>query len=66
MTDTATLSYPEAPPREAILTADQLCAWLQVSKRQLRRLKLPVIMLGRRTHRYSVEQVLDHLKRQAL
>lgn len=55
----------EAPPREALLTPEQLCTWLQISPRQLHRLDLPCIRLGRRTVRYSVEQVLDHLKRRA-
>ena len=55
----------EAPPREAVLTPEQLCAWLQISHRQLHRLDVPCIRLGRRTVRYSVEQVLEHLKRRA-
>ena len=59
------LTVRRAPPREAILTPDEVCAWLQISRRQLYRLDLPTISLGRRTVRYSVEQVLEHLKRSA-
>ena len=55
----------EAPPREAVLTPAQVCEWLQISIRQLHRMDLPAIRLGRRTVRYSVEQVLEHLKRGA-
>ncbi len=55
----------EAPPRESVLTPEQVCAWLQISSRQLHRLDLPTIRLGKRTVRYSVEQVLEHLKRKA-
>ena len=53
------------PAREAILTVDQMCDWLQVSRRQLYRLDLPTIKLGHRTVRYSAEQVLEALKRRA-
>ena len=56
----------EAPPREAVLTPEQLCAWLQISHRQLHRLDLPAVRLGKHTVRYSVEQVLEHLKRKAV
>lgn len=66
MTATAQLDpLREAPPREAILTGGQVCAWLQISERQLQRLDLPTIRLGDRTLRYSVEQVLAHLQRRA-
>lgn len=59
----AVLEIPPAPAPEAVLTTEQVCAWLQISERQLQRLDLPVIRLGKRTIRYHVGTVLDHLKR---
>ena len=57
---------PPAPPREAMLTADQVCAWLQISERQLQRQNLPFVRLGKRTIRYHVGTVLEYLtKRRA-
>lgn len=55
----------DAPSREALLTPAECCEWLDISKSQLYRLNLPTIRLGERTVRYSVEQVLEHLKRTA-
>ena len=65
MTATVIDSLPAAPAPEAVLTTDQVCAWLQISERQLQRLDLPVIRLGKRTIRYHVGTVLEHLKRKA-
>ena len=55
-----------APSREALLTPAECCEWLKISKSQLYRLHLPTIRVGKRTVRYSVEQVLEHLKRMAV
>lgn len=56
---------PAAPAREAMLTKEQACAWLQISERQLERLNLPVVRLGKRTPRYHVGSIIDHLTRWA-
>lgn len=56
---------PPAPTPEAMLTADQVCAWLQLSKAQLYRLNLPAIRLGHRTVRYHVGTVIEYLKTRA-
>ena len=65
MAEPGVLERPEAPAPEAMLTKEQACAWLQISPRQLERLNLPVIFLGKRTPRYHVGTVLEHLKRRA-
>ena len=54
------------PSREALLTPAECCEWLDISKSQLYRLDLPTIRLGERTVRYSVEQILEYLKRMAI
>jgi hypothetical protein len=54
---------PVAPAAEAVLTRDQVCAWLQISERQFYRLNLPAIRVGKRGVRYHVGTVLEHLKR---
>ena len=62
----AVLDVPvEAPPETAMLTKEQAAAWLQISERQLERLNLPVVMLGKRTPRYHVGSILEHLTRRA-
>lgn len=65
MADPGVLERPTAPASEAMLTSAQVCAWLQISERQLQRLNLPVIRLGKRTCRYHVGSILEHLKRRA-
>lgn len=54
-----------APPRDAVLTKEQLARALQVSLRQVDRLNLPAVALGHRTVRFLWGQVLDELKRRA-
>ena len=54
-------SYPNAPPREAILTREQTAHWLQMSVRSLDRSAIPRIKL-RTQVRYSVDSVLDWMK----
>jgi hypothetical protein len=57
--DADVLSYPS----EAILTAEQAAAWLQVSPRQFERLRIPCVVLGTRTRRYLAETILNFLRR---
>ncbi len=54
-----------APPRDAILTPEQLAAWLQVSVDQAKGLNLPAIRVGKRGWRFVAGQVVDELQRRA-
>ena len=45
----------EAP--DAILTRDEVAAWLRVRPRQVERLGIPCIALGHRTKRYLASDV---------
>lgn len=54
-----------AYPPEAILTTEQLAAWLQVSVTQVQRLNLPAVPVGKRRWRYIAGQVLEELRRRA-
>jgi hypothetical protein len=56
--DIAPLSYPP----EAILTVEQLAAWLQVSERTVKAWPLPRLRLPGNTVRYSAGQVLAYLE----
>jgi len=47
-----------SPPfAEAILTRDEVAAWLKVKPRQVERLGVPYLDLGRKTQRYLREDV---------
>ncbi len=66
MAEPAVLEHPPAPPaRDAILTTEQVAAWLQVSPEQVRRMNLPAIAVGKRKWRYVAGQVLDALEKRA-
>lgn len=56
---------PAAPAREAVLTTEQVAAWLQVSPEQVLRMKLPAVAVGKHRWRYVAGQVLDELQRRA-
>jgi len=45
-----------------LLTADEIGDWLQVARRQVQRLGIPCIDLGRKTPRYKVKDVLAWLE----
>ena len=47
----------------AILTIEQVAAWLQMGIRSVERLNLPCVYLGTRTRRYVARDVLDYLER---
>jgi hypothetical protein len=49
-------------PRNTLLTADEVADWLQVTRRQVQRLGIPWIDLGRKTPRYQVKDVLVWLE----
>jgi hypothetical protein len=56
-----------APPETAVLTAEQLAAWFQVSGRQLDRMgEVPYFLAGgARSKRYLVRSVLAWLEAEA-
>ena len=49
-------------PRDALLKADEVADWLKVERRQIQRLGIPCIDLGRKTPRYLVKDVLAWLE----
>ena len=49
-------------PANTLLTADEIGDWLQVARRQVQRLGIPWIDLGRKTPRYKVKDVLAWLE----
>ena len=52
------------PPPDAILTRQDVAAWLQVRPRQVERLGVPFFDLGLKTKRYRAGDVLEWLERQ--
>jgi hypothetical protein len=56
-----TATVGELPP-DALLTADEVGEWLKVARRQVQRLEIPWIDLGRKTPRYRVKDVLAWLE----
>ncbi len=54
-------AFGELPPN-TLLTADEIGDWLQVARRQVQRLGIPCIDLGRKTPRYKVKDVLAWLE----
>jgi hypothetical protein len=55
----------KAYPAEAVLDIEQVAEWLQISKRQAERLKIPCLYLGTRTRRFRGKDVLDYLEKKA-
>ena len=53
-------SFGELPPN-TLLTANEVADRLQVARRQVQRLGIPWIDLGRKTPRYQVKDVLAWL-----
>ena len=49
-------------PRDVLLTADEVADWLKVARRQVQRLAIPWLDLGRKTPRYQVKDVLAWLE----
>ena len=56
-----TAAFGELPPN-ALLTADEVAEWLKVARRQVQRLGIPWIDLGRKTPRYQVKDILTWLE----
>ena len=49
---------------EEILTREEVAKWLKVKPRQVERLRIPCLDLGRKTKRYAKEDVLAWLEAQ--
>jgi len=56
------VTFPTAS--DAILTRDEVAAWLKVKPRQVERLGVPCLDLGRKTKRYVTKDVLAWLEAQ--
>jgi hypothetical protein len=56
---------PTSYPPEAILTADEVAAWLKVSSKTVKRWPLRTIDLGSRTKRFLAADVYAFLKGKA-
>ena len=52
--------HPTQP--DAILTRDEVAKWLKVNPRQVDRLRIPCIDLGKKTKRYFAKDVLIWLE----
>jgi len=50
------------PAADSILTAREVAAWLKITPRQVQRLGVPCIDLGRKTKRYLVKDVSAYLE----
>jgi len=50
------------PTPDAILTAREVAAWLKITPRQVQRLGIPCIDLGRKTKRYLARDVSEYLE----
>lgn len=58
-----TLARPAQPPtHDGILTRDEVAEWLKVKPRQVERLGVPRLDLGRKTKRYLMRDVLKWLE----
>jgi hypothetical protein len=64
MRDT-TVARVTAYPRDAVLTVEEVAAWLAVSERQVQRLPLKRIHVGERTTRYLAQHVYEWLEARA-
>ena len=61
--DTRLLEGDVQPPHpDAIMTRDEVAAWIKVKPRQVERLGIPCLDLGRRTKRYFAKDVLEWIQ----
>jgi len=52
----------QSPPIDAVLTREQVAEWLKVNPRQVERLGIPCLDLGRKTKRYFEKDVVAWLQ----
>jgi hypothetical protein len=58
-----TLSLAITPPApDSILTGREVATWLKIKPRQVQRLSIPCVDLGRKTKRYLAKDVLAWLE----
>jgi hypothetical protein len=50
------------PPPDAVLTRDEVCAWLKVRPRQVDRWGIPCVYLGPKSKRWLAKDVLAWLE----
>ena len=50
------------PASDDILTAAEVAAWLKIKPRQVQRLGIPCVALGRKTKRYIARDILAWLE----
>jgi hypothetical protein len=55
----------DVPAPNAVLTAAEVAAWLQIKPRQVQRLGIPQLRLGHKTIRYRASAVAKWLEKQA-
>jgi hypothetical protein len=48
----------------AVMTPEEVAAWLHIEKRQLERYRIPCLCLGHKTRRYLKSDVLEWLAKQ--
>lgn len=63
-----TVAELHVPPRDAILTVEQVAEWMQISPEAVRHLNIPAIAVGRgkrQRWRYVAGMVLDYLQTKA-
>ncbi len=53
----------QVPAPDAIMTTEQVAAWLQVHPRQVQRLRVPALKLSHKTVRYRARDVLAWLQK---
>lgn len=54
------------PDPQDILTRDEVASWIKVRPRQVERMGVPCLDLGRRTKRYLAQDVLTWLEKRRL
>lgn len=57
------LSPVYAFPETAILKLEHVAAWLGISPRQVERLDIPFVLLGKRTKRYLARHVIEYMEK---
>ena len=52
----------QVPAQDAIMTCQEVAAWLKIKPRQVQRLGIPCVDLGRKTKRYVARDILAWLE----
>jgi len=54
------------PDPQSVLTRDEVAIWIKVRPRQVERMGVPCLDLGRRTKRYLAQDVMNWLEKRRL